>query len=558
VGSESDLSRLRATQGSARFGRLSRRRFMALTGGAGGAVLSGASLAALLEACSQGTSTQSTSTNQKLSMAVFQEPDTLDPVSTGLVVSATVGYAISDPLVWKFTGKGSKLYYPGLATSWDVSADATTYTFKLRKDVKFHDGTQFDANAVKATFDHIVDPATKSRQVGSLGPYKETRVVDQYTAQVVFSAPNAAFTNNMTGLSMISPAALAKYGADFGHNPVGTGPFKFKEYVVGQRVSVTRNPDYNWGPSVFKSGPPTLTDITFRILPDAGARFNALQTGEVQLAPNLNPQDVQKLQHDSKYKFYNVASTGMPWNIMVNAQKPPTDDVNVRKALQFATDQQAIIKALYFNLYQAAHSVFTPGTPGYDSSFPDMYKHDTTQAGQLLDKAGWTKGSNGMRQKGGQALHLNFINISGYGFDGISQLMQAQFRDVGIATDISDQSFPAVATTYNKGDQHLADFFFYALDPYFLRTLFACDQIASGFNWEHYCNPSLDSMVDQANGTGDETKRNDLYKQANKVIMDAAVIIPLYNSTGLFLGTSSLKGLDFTVNALPLFHAASM
>jgi peptide/nickel transport system substrate-binding protein len=537
---------------------VSRRRFLGMAGSVGGVAVTSAGLGSLLEACSQGSSQSTTSTNKKLSMAVFQEPDTLDPVATGLVVSATVGYAIFDPLVWKFTGKGSKSYYPGLASSWDASADSTTYTFKLRNDVKFHDGTQFNASAVKATFDHIVDPASKSRQVGTLGPYKETRVVDEFTAQVIFSQPNAAFINNMTGLQMVSPAALARYGADFGHNPVGTGPFKFKEYTVGQRVVVERNPDYKWGPSPLRSGAPDLSEITFRILADPGARFNAVQTGEVQLAPNLNPQDVQKVQHDTKYKFYNVSSTGMPWNIMVNAQKAPTDDVNVRRALQYATDQQAIIKALYFNLYQPAHSVFTPGTPGYDDSAPAPYKHDATRAGQLLDQAGWTKGANGMRQKGGQPLRLNFVNISGYGFDGISQLMQAQFRDVGITTDISDQSFPAVATTYNKGDQHLADFFFYALDPYFLRTLFGCDQIASGFNWEHYCNPSLDSLVDQANAISDQTKRTELYRQANRLIMDAAVIIPLYNSTGLFVGSSSLKGLEFTVNALPLFHNASM
>jgi peptide/nickel transport system substrate-binding protein len=374
-----------------------------MAGSVGGVAVTSAGLGSLLEACSQGSSQSTTSTNKKLSMAVFQEPDTLDPVATGLVVSATVGYAVFDPLVWKFTGKGSKTYYPGLASSWDVSADSTTYTFKLRNDVKFHDGTQFNANAVKATFDHIVDPASKSRQVGTLGPYKETRVVDEFTAQVIFSQPNAAFINNMTGLQMVSPAALARYGADFGHNPVGTGPFKFKEYTVGQRVVVERNPDYKWGPSPLRSGAPDLSEITFRIPADPGARFNAVQTGEVQLAPNLNPQDVQKVQHDTKYKFYNVSSTGMLWNI-----------------------------------------------------------------------------------------------------------------------------------------------------------IFGCDQIASGFNWEHYCNPGLDSLVDQANAISDQTKRTELYKQANRIIMDAAVIIPLYNSTGLFVGSSSLKGLEFTVNALPLFHNASM
>jgi ABC-type transport system substrate-binding protein len=163
-----------------------------------------------------------------------------------------------------------------------------------------------------------------------------------------------------------------------------------------------------------------------------------------------------------------------------------------------------------------------------------------------------------MRQKGGQKLKLNFINISGFGFDGISQLMQSQFKDVGIAVDISDQSFPAVGDAYNRGDHHLADFFYYDVDPYFTRALFGCDQIDHGFNWEHYCNPALTAMVEKANATADNTARTELYKQVGKTIMEAAVIIPIYNSSGLFVGNSQLKGMNFTVNAFPLFHAASM
>jgi peptide/nickel transport system substrate-binding protein len=429
----------------------------------------------------------------------------------------------------------------------------------LRKDVKFHDGTPLNAAAVKFTFDHIVDPATKSKSAaGALGPYQETQVVDEYTAKIIFKSGNASFMNVVAGVSIVSPTAVKKFGDQFGHNPVGTGPFKFKEYIVGQRVVVERNPDYNWGPAPLRTGPPQIAQITFRILADPGARFTALQTGEIQLAPNINPQDIQSIKGDSKYTVYNVASTGMPWNIMVNAQKFPTDDPLVRQALEFATDQAAIIKTLYFGLYTAANSVYTPNTPGYDPATQAIYKHDTTKAGQLLDQAGWSKGSDGMRQKSGQKMKLNFINISGFGFDGISQLMQSQFKDVGIAVDISDQSFPAVADAYNRGDQHLADFFYYDVDPYFTRALFGCDQIAHGFNWEHYCNPALTAMVEKANGTADNTQRTDLYKQVGKIIMEAAVIIPIYNSSGLFVGTSQLKGMNFTVNAFPLFHAASM
>jgi peptide/nickel transport system substrate-binding protein len=248
----------------------------------------------------------------------------------------------------------------------------------------------------------------------------------------------------------------------------------------------------------------------------------------------------------------------MPWNIMINATKAPTNDVLVRQALEYATDQATIIKTLYFGLYTAADSVYTPLTPGYDPATQAIYKYDTAKAGQLLDQAGWMKGSDGMRQKNGQAMKLSFINISGFGFDGISQLMQSQFKDVGIAVDITDQSFPAVGDAYNRGDHNLADFFYYDVDPYFTRALFGGDQIAHGFNWEHYDNPALTALIDKANATADNAQRTALYKQIGQTIMQAAVIIPIYNSSGLFVGSSSLKGLAFTVNAFVLFHAASM
>ena len=556
-----DLSRLlNAMADDAGLNHLSRRRFLKAALALGGTALSGSALLALLEACAGGSSTTTTgNTNATVTMAVFQEPDTLDPSASGLITVGAISHCIFDTLIWDLPGHGNNPFYPGLAASWDVSPDATSYTFKLRKDVKFHDGTPFNAQAVKFTFDHIVDPNTKSKSAaGSLGPYQETQVVDDYTAKVVFKSANAAFMNEAAGFGMVSPTAVQKFGADFGHNPVGTGPFKFKEYIVGQHVTVERNPDYNWGPTPLRTGPPQVKTVVFRILADPGTRFNALKTGEIQLAPNINPQDIQSIKSDSTFKVYNVASTGMPWNIMVNATKAPTDDPLVRQALEYATDQATIIKTLYFGLYTAADSVYTPLTPGYDPATQALYKYDPAKAGALLDQAGWTKGSNGMRQKNGQALKLSFINISGFGFDGISQLMQSQFKDVGIAVDISNQSFPAVGDAYNRGDHHLADFFYYDVDPYFTRALFGCDQIAHGFNWEHYCNPDLTAMIDKANATPDNNARTALYKQIGQIIMKAAVIIPIYNSSGLFVGTSSLKGLAFTVNAFPLFHNASM
>jgi len=151
---------------------LTRRRFMGMVGAAGGIAVGGGGLAALLEACSSGANAPAASRSpQPMTMAVFQEPDTLDPSASGLITVGTISRCVFDALVWSLPKNGSNVFSPGLASSWDVSSDATTYTFHLRQDVKFHDGTAFDANAVKVTFDHIVDPNTKSKSAASaLGP----------------------------------------------------------------------------------------------------------------------------------------------------------------------------------------------------------------------------------------------------------------------------------------------------------------------------------------------------------------------------------------------------
>jgi ABC-type transport system substrate-binding protein len=128
---------------------------------------------------------------------------------------------------------------------------------------------------------------------------------------------------------------------------------------------------------------------------------------------------------------------------------------------------------------------------------------------------------------------------------------------VGITTNISDQSFPAVADTYNQGKHNLADFFYYDVDPYFTQALFGCDFIKSGYNWEHYCSPANDNMIAQANATGDLTARTNLYKEIGRQLMDAAVVIPIYDLRNIFVAPAGIKGLAFTVNGEPLFHATS-
>ena len=179
--------------------------------------------------------------------------------------------------------------YSGLAKSWDVSSDGLQYTFNLRDDVTFHDGTKFNAAAVKATFDSIVDPETGSQgAIDILGPYASSDVVDDYTIRVNFSrrygSALSAFTE--TELSIVSPTALNSLGNDgFGMSPVGTGPFMFKKWEANKKVEMVKNPDYNWAPEYMdNSGPSKVDNLTYRLIKDTSTRVAALESGEVDIA----------------------------------------------------------------------------------------------------------------------------------------------------------------------------------------------------------------------------------------------------------------------------------
>ncbi len=524
----------------------------------------GTGSAALLGAARPRAAASAPAPQGRLVFGMWQSPESLDPGTSGLISSGYISINVFDPLIWHLPGmRRGQEYFPGLALRWEVSGDARRFTFHLRRDVKFHDGTPFTAEAVKATLEHIVNPETKSRSaITALGPYSHTEVTGDDVVTIVFKEPNGAFLNNVatSGLSPISPAALRRYGHQgVSQHPVGTGPFKFQEWVLGNHVTIVANPDYNWAPPVaHHQGPPHLAEITFRIIPDASTRFNALRTGEVLIAENLAPTDVQGLQRAKGYTVFAAPVTGMPYSIMVNAKRPPTDDVRVRQALQFATNQEAIIEALYKGIYEPAHNIFLPGTLSYDPTLDKMYRYDAGRAKSLLEEAGWKAGAGGVRQKDGQPLRLVFINIANFGFDQISQLLQAQWQDVGIQTDISAQSFPTVAETYNRGDHNLADFFYYSVDPFLMRALYACDQITHGFNWMHYCDPQVDALVAKGNATADPSKRIAPFREAARRVMEAAVVIPIYQQRAVFDASDRVQALRFTVNGFPIYYDATL
>jgi peptide/nickel transport system substrate-binding protein len=512
----------------------------------------------LLEAC-QGSTSSTTTGKTTLNFGAWQAPDTLDPSASGLAAANRVNNQVYDPLVWQLAG--SQTILPGLATSWAVSTDATTYTFKLHQGVKFHDGTPFDANAVKFTFDRIIDPATKATQaIGALGPYDHTEVIDPNTVKVVFKEPYSPFLNLLSNIDLapVSPAAVKKYGADFGSHPVGTGPFMVKDYVPRSHVTLVRNPDYNWAPSFFgRNGPAALTQINWNIVPNDSSRMGTLSTGENDIVEYLIPQYVPGFKANSKLKVLSIDAPGSPRVIQINVTKPPTDELAVRQAMLHAVDQKAIVKALFQGVYAPAYTPLEPPTLGYDASLQTMYPPDPAKARQLLDAAGWKAGADGLRQRGGAPLKPLFINIADDGFDGVAQIVQSQMRAVGIDLQLTSEAWPAVATTYNRGSQNFAEDFYWSNDPSLLYVFYGSSQIATGFNFAHYNNPAMDQLLAQAAAVADSTKRNSLYQQASKLVMSDAVIIPIQQKRTVMGLNNKIQGLKFGSVTYPLLYGVS-
>jgi peptide/nickel transport system substrate-binding protein len=538
--------------------RMSRRAMLKTMGGTAGLALLGGGAAPLLSACGANSSSSGSSGGSgQLAIGLFAEPDSLDPATMRPIPSYQVASSIYDQLLWKLAGQAAADFTPGLATSYTVSPDGKTFTFKLRQGVTFHDGTPFNASAVKTTFDRVVAPATQSISAKSvLGPYAASTVLDDYTVQVSFTAPNGGFLDNVASplLAIVSPAAQ-KAGASFARHPVGTGPFKFSSWIAGQSIQLVRNEKYTWGPNTAGlAGPAKLSQLTYRIVASSPAQADALQTGALQVAQGMAISDVVRLTK-AGFPQRVVGAAGMPFGFMLNVQKAPTNDLNVRKAIQYATNTSAINSTVFSDVYQSANTVLTAQTFGYSSTV--SYSYQPSLAASLLDQAGWTKGSGGVRQKNGQQLNLSWLLSSGFGFQDAAELMSAQLQEVGIASQITQQAAPEVFANIEKGIMNVSSIYDYAADPYVLNTLFNCSQVGDGPNYAHFCSPQIDDQIAVANATVDPTARAAAYEAIENALMTQAMFVPIYNLAAVFVTAKAVSGIAYTPLAIPLLTGAT-
>lgn len=435
-----------------------------------------------------------------------------------------------------------------------MTPDGLTFTFTLRNGVKFHDGTSFDAAAVKANLDRMAAPETKSRLAGPRlsGYYDSSEVADPTTVKIHFKQPNGAFLTDLSQdfMAMLSPAAVSKYGSDqIGQHPTGTGPFKFVEWVPNNHIKLERNEDYNWASSMFKhQGPAYLKTITFRIIPEDGARITALQSDQVNFVDQVPTVNFASIKSDPKFTTYSVQQPGIPYVYMINTKRPPTDDLAVRQAINYAVDKAAIIQSLYQGLYTPAYGPLSPVTFAYNPAVEKIYTYDPAKAKQLLDQAGWQAGSDGIRVKNGKRLEINHYVFTD---NKVATVMQAQLKAVGIQSNVMLLDAGAVNEAATRGnDTNLAPLPYRDADPAVLSVALSIKNEGKGFAWTFHKDQNLDSELNAGQASVDPEERKKHYANAQMIAMNDALLIPIYNINGLSASAATIQGVSYDVKGV--------
>ncbi len=474
-------------------------------------------------------------------------PSGIDPhidASSELGIPLTSVY---DPLVW-LTPDGR--FVAGLAEEWEISDDGLTYTFYLRDDVTFHDGTPFNAEAVRFSLDRIADPETQSRKAGGmLGPYERTEIVDEHTARVHFTEPYAPFLTSLSTvyLAMVSPEAVAEWGDEYQFHQVGTGPFRFEEYVPRDHLTLVRNPDYDWAPSFFEhQGSPRLEEVTFRFYTDPATRALALESGEADVMGEIPPQDAVSLDESEDYRLIPVSVPGQPLQFFVNTRRAPLDDQRVRQALIYAVNRPAIVRTVFREYSLPAYGPLTRPTFAYDPGVEGTYAYDVEQAAALLDEAGWTDSDgDGIRDREGRPLKLDVVLMSWGYIPEVGQMIQDQLKRVGVDMESREMTFSNAISEVAEGNYHLIPFLFSSSDPDIIRTTFHSSNIEGGFNWSKFSDPQLDAWLEAGKQEMDETARREIYARIQHAVMEQAIIVPIRDYVNLNAARADVQNLRF-------------
>ncbi|MFJ2980129.1 ABC transporter substrate-binding protein [Curtobacterium sp. NPDC087082] len=487
------------------------------------------------------------------------EPTCLDPHVGGNYPQALLSTQYIEELTALDDGKP----VPALAKSWTTSDDGRTLTFTLRDDVTFTDGTPFDAAAVVANIEHVQDPATAS-STGYLALQSITKATatDDHTVTLTLSRPDSALLESFSQpwVGMESPKALERSQAVNCESPVGTGPFEVTGWKHGDRVTLRKNADYTL---LRGSTEPRLDGITWRFLPDSTSRYAALQSGQVDVIDNAQPDQLKAASSKGSIRDLDAPRPGASNRLELNSGHGVFRDEAVRKAFIAGAEIDPGIRSLFLGTAKRSYSVLSSVEP-YGYSDKSLFEYSPTKAKRLLDDAGWKVGSDGIREKDGEQLTVTFpvsTNQSVPAERSLFQQIQASEKAVGFKVVLQELDLSSwyAALAANEYDVVSAPYTKVGADV--LRILYDSASITpapSGYfaNLAQLDDLELDDLLQQAAQTSDTSERGDLYEQAQEIILSSGTVLPLYDQQNHFLLRSSVHGVQTTAVSTPWFGTA--
>ena len=502
-----------------------------------GAVAGAAALARLGGASSPVAAGQEVKRGGTLVSMVVAEPTSMDiAAGTGQHNYAVMSNVFENLLQYDPVTFDAK---PALAESYEVSPDGMVYTFRLRPNVVFHDGTPMNGEAVKFSYQRIMDPNNEFFKLGQPFPLidfwyeaidpNRIEVRDELTVVFALKKPHSTLDAFLAwpAAAIVSPTAVQKFGADFRTNPVGTGPFQFKEWVPNQRVEFTRFDRY-WG------GPAALDGIVFRPIVEEQTRLTELLAGNIDLAYDLPPDNVAQVKESPDVQYIETP-LGHVWYLTLNTRVGPTADVKVRQAIAHAIDKDAIITDI---LQGTAIPATGPIPSSIDYAYTDQvptYPYDPERASALLAEAGY-----------GDGFETRFlVPQSGSGMQSprtMGEAIQAMVGEVGIDAQIEVLEWGAYIDSYAKGlpdDVAMAECSWFTTDARNIPNLtLTCGTVSpAGYNAGYYCNEQLDALIDQFTRTLDRGQQAEIMAQLQNLV--ATDVPNVYVDTQL--GTAALS-----------------
>jgi len=502
------------------------------------AVLVAVSLIVLVAGCGGGGEVSPPDGQQKtttFTYAVGTDAQTLDPHFVTDVPTAVAVTQIHDTLVAR---NADMEFVPALATEWSTSEDGRTWTFRLREGVKFHDGADFNAEAVKYNFERILDPEIGSPRRSMIEMVEKVEVVDEYTVAITTKTPFGPFLAQISSynLGMLSPKTARERGKGYAQNPAGTGPFKLKAWEPGDTLIFEANQDY-WG------GKPAIDELVFRVVPEDSTRIMLLKSGDVDAIAGVPAFEVETLKGDQ-----NVVLISLPGfrtiYVGMNCQQKPFDDPRVRQAVNYAIDRQAIVDHLLRGVATVGVGPESTSIPGSVKDLPP-YGRDVEKAKALLAEAGYPDGfSTVMHSPSGR-----------YPMDQqVAEAVVGQLAEVGIKADLQVLEFGAYQDMLNAGKE--SRLFLLGKgsptgDPDMTLTL--SFGTGGGMNNALYSNSEVDELLVRQREAVDPVERQALLREIQELIHADAPWAVLYYEQ-IMIGTrKNVSGLTVLPNELVIF-----